>query len=333
MSQNFSRALRDWKSYWILLVYFLVAYNLLSAKLRTVVFWTLFGSMSLSSLIVLIQYAGGVDLMFFRIGEQHHRPSSTLFTMTFAGILYQLAVVNLSVMLRRGRAGRVELLLGAGFLVQVASLILNGTRGAWLALIAGVASVTVLIRRRGVLLAGAVVIVLAAGFAAGNSNIRLRATRMLSGVANPGDDNIATRLVLWDISWEVFKEHPLFGVGMGDYSTEAEELLRERNVTTTVDSHNIYLHLLATRGLVGFLPFVFFWFVVFRTLLRARDQLRSRDNFGYHYVTGVTAATAAVLVGALTENNIDDSEVFIAFMFLLGLSRSFVLRVTGTDAE
>ena len=49
MSQNFSRALRDWKSYWILLVYFLVAYNLLSAKLRTVVFWTLFGSMTLSS--------------------------------------------------------------------------------------------------------------------------------------------------------------------------------------------------------------------------------------------------------------------------------------------
>ncbi len=226
MSQNFSRALRDWKSYWILLVYFLVAYNLLSAKLRTVVFWTLFGSMTLSSLIVLVQYAGGIDLIFFRVGEQHHRPSSTLFTMTFAGILYQLAVVNLSVMLRRGRAGWVELLLGAGFLVQVASLVLNGTRGAWLSLIAGLASVTILIRRRRVLLTGAVVIVLAAGFAAGNSNIRLRATRMLSGVANPGDDNIATRLVLWDISWEVFKEHPLLGVGMGDYSTEAEKLLR-----------------------------------------------------------------------------------------------------------
>jgi hypothetical protein len=30
----------------------------------------------------------------------------------------------------------------------------------------------------------------------------------------------------------------------------------------------------------------------------------------------------AILFGALTENNIDDAEVFIAFMFVVGLARS-----------
>jgi O-antigen ligase len=324
MSEDLSRALRDWKSYWLLLIYFLVAYNLVSGAFRRALFWILFGSMTISSLIVLVQYRGGIDLGFFRIGSQHARPSSTLFTMTFAGIAYQLAVVNLSVMLKENRVGKRLVVLGVGLLVQLLSLLLNRTRGAWLALIGGLAVVTVLIRRRGVLLAGVAVAVAAVAFAAGNREIRGRALTMFDALSRRGDQNIATRLVLWDISWEVFKEHPLLGVGMGDYTIEAERHLRERRVTTTVDSHNIYLHLLATRGLVGFLPFVFFWVVLFRVLFQARRSLVGRDAFGFHFVTGVIAAAVAVLIGALTENNIDDSEVFIAFMFLLGISRSFV---------
>ncbi|MFQ5511476.1 MAG: O-antigen ligase family protein [Candidatus Krumholzibacteriia bacterium] len=325
LSEDLPRALRDWKSYWLLLIYFLVAYNLVSDRLRRAIFWVLFTSMSVSSLIVLVQSRGGIDLGVLRIGAQPGRPSSTLFTMTFAGVLYQIAVVNFAVMLKERRWSGAAFTIGAGFTLQVVSLLLNRTRGAWLALVAGLGAVTVLIRRRGVLLAGVAAIVLATGFGAASPGIRERAAAMFDNLSHPGDETISTRLVLWDISWEVFKAHPLLGVGMGDYSIEADRLLREREVTTTVDSHNIYLQLLATRGVVGFLPFAFFWFTLIRLLVRTRRSLRTRDAFGYHFVTGVIAVAVAVLVGALTENNIDDSEVFIAFMFLVGVARSFVV--------
>jgi hypothetical protein len=39
-----------------------------------------------------------------------------------------------------------------------------------------------------------------------------------------------------------------------------------------------------------------------------------------YYAIGALAATAALLAGALTENNIDDAEVLTAFMFLVGLA-------------
>jgi len=327
MSENLRRALRDLKSYWILLVYFLVAYNLYSDKLRRIVFWILFGSMTVSSFVALIQYSGGLQLLVFSIAPQTYRPGSTLYNMTFAGILYQLITVNSAVALRYKQFRSRALTLAAGAIIQSAALFVTLTRGAWLACIAGLFSVPLLLRRRILLLAMAFIVVAGVLAAFQNDTIRHRATTIVKSIREPTDDNIATRFVLWDISWQVFKEHPVLGVGMGDYSIAAREYLGGREVLTVVDSHNIYLQMLATRGLVGFIPFVIFWVVLFRVLFDARrSAVRAGSRFGEHYVTGVMAASVAILVGALSENNVDDSEVFICFMLLAGIARSF--RIT-----
>lgn len=324
ISDDLRRALRDLKSYWILLVYFLAAYNLVSDKLRRVVVWILFGSMTISSLVALIQYSGGLELLFFSIAAQTYRPGSTLYNMTFAGILYQLITVNAAVALRYKPFNSRALALVGAAIIQSAALIVTLTRGAWLAVLAGLFAIPFLLKRKILLLVMVFVIVLG-GFAAfQNDTIRDRATTIVKSLREPTDDNVATRLVLWDISWQVFKDNPVFGVGMGDYSIVAENYLEGRKVLTVVDSHNIYLQMLATRGLVGFIPFVVFWILLLRVLFDARrSAVQSGSRFGEHYVTGVIAATIAVLVGALSENNIDDSEVFICFMFLTGIARSF----------
>ena len=108
---------------------------------------------------------------------------------------------------------------------------------------------------------------------------------------------------------------------MGDYTIEADKMLGDRAVLTTVDTHNVFLHILATRGLFGFVPFVLFWLAVFKGLLVVKRNAQ-KESLAYHYALGALGVTVAVLFGALTENNIDDSEVFIAFMLLLGLARS-----------
>ncbi len=323
MSADMHRALRDLKSYWILLVYFLVAYNLVSERRRTFVLWTLFVSMSVSSLVALIQYSGGLDLPFLRIAPQTYRPGSTLYNMTFAGILYQVITVGLAVALCYQTASRKFIGLSAGIMMQVGALFLTLTRGAWIALLGGVLAVPVLLRRRGLFLGVVALTLLTVVVAMQNDAIRERAITIVDNTRHPTDKNIATRLVLWDIAWQVFKGHPLFGVGMGDYTIEAERLLNGRFVRTAVDAHNIYLQLLATRGLFGFIPFVAFWIALFRVLSGARRCSEKRgDRFGVHVATGVIAAAIAVLIGALSENNIDDSEVFICFMFLAGIARS-----------
>jgi len=331
ISEDIQRALMDFKSYWLLLVYFLVAYNLISNKLRRLVFWILFGSMTVSSLVALIQYNGGLELGFIKIAAQSYRPGSTLYNMTFAGILYQLITVNLVVAIGPGRFDKTAIAIVTGVTAQIAALFVTLTRGAWLALAAGLMAIPALLKRRKLVLAlfGAGLLVVLVAFQ--NDTIRNRAETLIKNFEAPTDSNVSTRLVLWAISWEVFTDHPILGVGMGDYSIEAEKYLGNRNVLTTVDSHNIYLQILATRGLVGFIPFVVFWVMLFRVLVGSKRRAeQNEDRFARHFVVGTIAATITVLIGALTENNIDDSEVFICFMFLAGIARSFRYQ-TKTD--
>jgi O-antigen ligase len=329
ISDDTQRALRDWKSYWLLSIYFFAAYGLWSWRIRRAVYWILFGSATLSCLVAVTQYRGGLDFLFVHIREEP-RPASTLFVMTFAGILYQLITVNFAVLFHRGRFSRLESLLAGGLIVQVIALSIALTRGAWIALVGGLVAATALLKKRAPLVVAAVALATIVAFAAGDARIRQKIVSIPRMLQGPTDVNAATRFVLWDVSWELIKNHPILGVGMGDFTTEAEKLIGERPVTTATDSHNIYLQVLATRGLVGFIPFVFFWIVLVRSLWQVRSRIggggkSGRQGFGRHFCDGVIAATVAVLVGALSENNIDDSEVFTAFMLLVGMAKSLTL--------
>ena len=67
--------------------------------------------------------------------------------------------------------------------------------------------------------------------------------------ANPNQ----VRFTLWSVSWAMFRDHPLTGAGPGNYAT-----LFTRYFDGTLDNqrvwssaHNLYLHQLAERGLLG----------------------------------------------------------------------------------
>ncbi len=337
ISEDKHRALRDWKSYWLLLVYFYVAYGLWSPHVRRAAFWILFGSTTLSCLVALVQYRGGLDFLFVHIRDEP-RPSGTLFIMTFAGILCQLVTVNFAVLFHRGRFSRLESLVAGGLVLQVVGLLLTHTRGAWLALAGGLAVATALLRKRACLITVGGLAVIVVVFAASDPRVREKIVSIPRTVYGPTDVNVSTRFVLWNMSWEMIKRHPVLGVGMGDFTTEAEKLVGGRHTETLSDSHNIYLQILTTRGLVGFIPFVYFWFALLRSLWRARSPSGGRGGpahagFRACFVDGVFAAAVALLIGALSENNIDDSEVFTAFMVLVGMAKSFSLYPEPRDAK
>jgi O-antigen ligase len=300
-------------------VCFLVAANAAAHRLRSVVFWVLFSSISVSCLVALVQRAGGFDLGFIHIGARK-RVESTLYTMTFAGILYQTILLCLSMAMRSGARWQERTVLWAGTVLQSVAIVLTVTRGAWLALFAGLVAVCLLIRNRAVALFGIAVLAAVLIFAFVNARHTDRNVSPLL-LARQLDVHAGTRLVLWGIAWELFLDHPVLGVGMGDYTTEADARVGDRTVTTTTDTHNVYLQVLATRGLVGFLPFVLFWWFMARSLFRTRNAAPG-GTWDWHCAVGAIGATVAILVGALTENNVDDEEVFIAYMFITGLALS-----------
>jgi putative inorganic carbon (HCO3(-)) transporter len=319
MSENRARALSDWQSYWQLFLCFLVGAHIARVKVREKSVAVLLASAAASCGVAFVQRAGGLDLGPLHIGAEH-RVSSTMFTMTLAGILCQLVPFGSAVAASEpARRRRFLLVLALG--MMFAALLLTMTRGAWIAVIAGLAVTAVVLRSRELALCGVLALAALALFSQAYRDDQGRTLAVDTFATRAADRNVSTRLVLWDMSWKMFLDHPWLGVGMGDYSIEAQKRLAGRAVRTTVDSHNVFLQVLATRGLLGFLPFIAYLAVLVRSLWRSM-RASPAGSLPRHYAAGALGAAAAIVCGALTENNIDDEEVFAAFMFLVGVARS-----------
>lgn len=91
------------------------------------------------------------------------------------------------------------------------------------------------------------------------------------------------RLDLWRTAWEIFKNHPLFGVGnaaMNSYGTEYMEGTSLRGFSSG-SVHNIYLQVLAASGIFAFISFmamIVFFAVKGLTRIFAMIRDHSRDT-------------------------------------------------------
>ncbi|MBI4677700.1 MAG: O-antigen ligase family protein [Elusimicrobia bacterium] len=158
------------------------------------------------------------------------------------------------------KSWRWNLAASLAFLAAALSaLILSQGRGAFVSLAAGFAAICVVDRRfrkYGYL-------ALAAG-AAGIALLEVipESSRSLSGTLLKegffkGDNNLNPqfhRLILWRVAVDMFKDYPLLGIGLGNYKTAFVSYFQGKVDGQWVwhSAHNLYIHQLAERGLVGF---------------------------------------------------------------------------------
>ena len=128
-------------------------------------------------------------------------------------------------------------------------LVLNQTRAAQLGVVAGFAAVAALKPRWrkpfGALVIIAIAVAGAWEFIVPNG----RSLRDLLTFKGPQ----ATRLTLWRVAWQVFRDHPWTGVGAGHYRTVFSSYFPSPldNERDWGNAHNLFLHQAAERGLAG----------------------------------------------------------------------------------
>ncbi len=125
------------------------------------------------------------------------------------------------------------------------------------------------------------------------------------------------RLAAWPCGWQVFKEHPVAGVGLGDKTDELYKVYRAKDfqfaLRTEKNVHNNYLDILFSLGIVGFLLFITGWFLL--PLIRF---IRSRDGLA-------VLILITFLLAMISENYFDRSLGGMLFGFFI----PFML--TGND--
>lgn len=173
---------------------------------------------------------------------------------------------------------------GAGtFLLSIHPLFYSYSRGAWAATVIGLMIIG-LCKKRSIILG---VIVLAMSWQTLLPTDVVDRIQMTETEDGELEESAALRLVVWDKAEALFKENPVFGIGLEGFVFETEGF-RLHN------THNYYLQLAAEQGLIGLTLFMLL-------LLRAawsgwRLYRDGRSEFLRGLGLGFLACTAAVAV-------------------------------------
>jgi O-antigen ligase len=117
---------------------------------------------------------------------------------------------------------------------------------------------------------------------------------MTTGGSGELEHSAAVRLDLWDHAIELFREKPLFGIGMGGFGfTIAEEMFYK-------DSHNFYLKILSEQGVIG----IGLLAIILYGALKSGFELMKIGGSGFH--KGLGFGFLGCLIACIVNNMFGD---------------------------
>jgi O-antigen ligase len=123
------------------------------------------------------------------------------------------------------------------------------------------------------------------------------------------------RLAVWSCGWEVIRQHPVFGVQLGDKLPELMKVYKARQFDFAYDSrrnmHNNYLDIWASLGIVGLL--IFLYGFLFEPV---RQGIKTNDIIGLFVI-------AAFMLAFVTETYFDRSMGNFMFGFFIAFIISY----------
>lgn len=200
------------------------------------------------------------------------------------------------------------------------ALLLSGSRGGLVALLAEVFLLVLITTRRGgrgslllkSLLAGGLILVIVAGayMIGGESSL----TRLADSAST---DNVSSdRFHIWSVTLDVIRENLPFGAGFGAFGIAYTPHDMLNGMERVEQAHNDYLEVLANAGVVGLLIGIGFLFLFFRTALR---NINTLNLYRRGVAVGAFAGCFGILVHSLFDFVLHVTAVSLLFLTLLSL--------------
>ena len=298
--------LKRWADMWIwrfmpfVVVIFLLN-NYIDAKK---VMLTGFAGITLTSVYAVYQGLSGLS----RANGFYGHP------MTLGGWLCIFLPLLLIEFFERKLLGKYYWLAGLAFCICSAGLVFNATRGAWLAvaIVSAVLLIYYMFKSKRNLAVSIIFVALISTVLVNNPKFMHRLDTI--------DDfdkyqSNTERILIWQSAWNMFKDHPILGVGLGQYTENYQQKYislqaKEPNLT---HAHNNFMQMLAENGIVGFAGFVImFGYIIFKNLI---VWVKVKNV----YALMIVSATVCLLLQGFTEYNVGNSAVIKMYCLVLGI--------------
>lgn len=173
----------------------------------------------------------------------------------------------------------------AGILLMVLAILFSFSRGAYLGIIAGsLFYVIFLLKKKNILgkvaIAGAFMLAIVLIF------YQQIIFQRLASAFNPKEGSNVERLQNWRQAADIIQDHPLFGVGLGNYSSVVDPSSGERS---SIYAHNMFLDIAAETGVLNGIVFLALLAVGIWQAVAAKDFLGTGAASGlvYFFVHGI----------------------------------------------
>lgn len=237
--------------------------------------------------IELFSQFGIAQLMRFESSSRLY--STTPHCNVYAFYLVMISILVTSVVMQeKSYLKRKGLFLLLGLLIF--SIILTYMRGAWIGLILAMLVLGALKKRKLLLLAplGAILAI----------HVFPSISQRLTPILDPNSfqyTSLGWRINLWMLSITYFLQHPLFGIGFGNYIFAQYEMME-----LYIGAHNDYLRILVETGIVGFSCFI--WILLSLLKLGIKAYKKWNNAYYKHLCLGFLGVWVAYVVMSITEN-------------------------------
>jgi len=210
------------------------------------------------------------------------------------------------------------------FLLNLSALILSMARCYYLSVFAVILAL-LFVKGRRCFYSGVVIILAISALTFSFPNAVARRAKSILDIDYPSNKE---RIYIWKAAIEMAKDHPLMGVGVGNWRRESvknyfPKFEKEWDYTSPakIHAHNTYLAWLTETGFIGLSLFLFFWVATARLLLLKACEI-PKACFDYPLIVGSFAALCNLFIAGMFEHNFGTSVVLLLITFLIGLSLS-----------
>jgi len=154
----------------------------------------------------------------------------------------------------------------------------------------------------------------------------------LSSFVDKYNQSNFTRFALWRAGWNIFLNHPVFGVGNIDLADLYLQYKRPMDKEVQGHMHNNFVHILVTLGLVGISALLFLFVTICKRLHQIFTKVKNVP-FVSSYTVGVLGGVVSFIVAGLTEWNFGDHEIITMVWFTVGLAVAFSRTMITQNSE
>lgn len=234
--------------------------------------------------------------------------------MTLGGWLCIFMPLLLIEFFEKRLLGKYYWLSGIAFCVCSASLVFNGTRGAWLAVSIVCAALIIyyMFKSKRNLVLSIIFIALISAVLVNNPKFMHRLDTIDDFTKYQSNTE---RILIWQSAWNMFKDHPILGVGLGQYTVNYQQkyILPQAKEPNLGHAHNNFMQMLAENGIVGFAGFiVMFGYIILKNSI---EWIKTKNV----YALMIIVSTVCLILQGFTEYNVGNSAVIKMYWLILGL--------------